>query len=352
MDGDNISLVLRKKNELCLEKRKIPEPGSHEALIAMSCVGICGSDVHFWKDGRLGDFIVEKPMVLGHESSGTVIKVGENVKHLKPGDRVCIEPGIGCGRCDLCRKGKYNICPEERFCATPPTDGTLCRYFCHDADFCYKLPDHVTLEEGALTEPLCVAVYSCRRAGVTAGQYVLICGAGPIGLTTILACKAMGVSKICITDINENRLKVAKSLGASSTICVKDLEISDVVKEVERQLGSLPDRTIECSGAQSGVSLGLKATAPGGLLMLVGIGLCDIKIPIIEATVREVDVRGSLRYANCYPAALELIASGAVDMKPLITHKFSLEESEKAFEIAHSGTAIKVMIYCEKDCQY
>lgn len=190
----------------------------------MDKVGICGSDVHYWVNGRIGDFVVKAPMVLGHEAAGIVHQVGEGVTHLKPGNgfkhhshflfillylilslklgnRVAIEPGVPCRSCEPCKIGRYNLCPDIIFCATPPYDGNLARYYTHAADFCYKLPDHVSTEEGALLEPLSVGVHACRRAGVTIGQKVLICGAGPIGLVCLLTAKAMGASSVIITGI-------------------------------------------------------------------------------------------------------------------------------------------------------
>ncbi|KAG8181969.1 hypothetical protein JTE90_026907 [Oedothorax gibbosus] len=348
MAEENLSAVLKCKGELILENRKVPEPTSHEALIAVHTVGICGSDVHYWKNGRIGDFIVKEPMVLGHESSGVVVKVGSEVKHLKPGDRVCMEPGVPCRRCEFCMGGRYNLCPDIKFAATPPYDGSLCRYYALDAAFCFKLPDHVSLEEGALIEPLSVAVHACRRAAVTAGKTILICGAGPIGLVNILTCKAMGASKICVTDISESRLKFAKELGADSTICVTGMDSASLVTKIKSTIGDSPDIAIECSGAEPSIRTAIMATKSGGTVMLVGLGAPEIKMPIIEASVREVDIKGIFRYANCYPIALGLVASGAVNVEPLITHRFKLEESLKAFETAHSGDAIKVIINCAK----
>ncbi|KAG8181968.1 hypothetical protein JTE90_026906 [Oedothorax gibbosus] len=349
MAEENLSAVLNLKGEINLENRKVPEPKPDEALIAIHTVGICGSDVHFWKNGRIADLIVRNPLVLGHETSGVVAKVGSEVKHLKPGDRVCLEVGIPCRRCEFCLGGRYNLCPYVTFAATPPTDGTLCRYFAINADFCFKLPDHVSLEEGALIEPLSVAVHACRRAGVEAGKIILICGAGPIGLVNILSCKAMGASKICITDISENRLEVAKTLGAHP-VCVKGLDADEVADMIRSKLGGPPDITLECSGAEASIRNAIMVTKSGGTVMLVGLGAPEVTVPIIEASIREVDIKGIFRYANCYPIALGLVASGAVDVKPLITHRFKLEESVKAFETSHSGAggAIKVLINCAK----
>uniref|UniRef100_A0A0P4VXA0 Sorbitol dehydrogenase n=1 Tax=Scylla olivacea TaxID=85551 RepID=A0A0P4VXA0_SCYOL len=349
MANDNLSAVLYAKNDLRMENRPIPEPGPNEVLLHMSCVGICGSDVSYLKRGAIGDFIVKAPMVLGHESSGVVAKCGSNVKNLKPGDRVAIEPGVPCRMCNFCKSGKYNLCPDVVFCATPPYDGSLCRYYKHAADFCFKLPDHVSLEEGAILEPLSVGVHACRRAGVTMGSNVLVLGAGPIGLVSLLTAKAMGASQICVTDIAENRLHVAKSMGADHTVLVKGGNQEALAEEIKKLMGDMPDVTIECSGAESSIHLGIVATKSGGVLVLVGLGPSEVKVPIVNAATREVDIRGIFRYVNCYPLALDMIASGKINVKPLITHRFKLEESIKAFETAATGSggAIKVMISCE-----
>jgi len=207
-----LSAVLYKANDIRLEDRPVQEPGDYDVLLEMNCVGICGSDVHYWKRGGIGRFVLKKPMVLGHESSGTVYKVGSKVTSLKIGDRVAVEPGVPCRICEFCKSGRYNLCPDVKFCATPPDDGSLCKYFTHPADFCYKLPDHVRLEEGALLEPLSVAVHACKRGNIFAGSHVLILGSGPIGLMTLLTAKAMGASKIVVTDLLESRLAWLKNL--------------------------------------------------------------------------------------------------------------------------------------------
>lgn len=349
MGNDNLSAVLYAKNDLRLENRPIPEPGPNDVLLRMSQVGICGSDVSYLTKGAIGDFVVKAPMVLGHEAAGVIVECGKNVKNLKAGDRVAIEPGVPCRMCDFCKGGRYNLCPDVFFCATPPDHGNLCRYYTHAADFCFKLPDHVTLEEGAILEPLSVGVHACRRAGVTLGSHVLICGAGPIGLVNLLAAKSMGATKVCITDIAENRLKVAKEMGADHTLLVNTGDAEALAKKITDLMGGMPDITIECSGAEPSIRLGIFATKSGGMMVLVGLGPAEIKIPIVNAAVREVDIRGIFRYANCYPLALDMIASGKVNVKPLITHRFKLEESVQAFETARTGAggAIKVMISCE-----
>nr|QBH74076.1 alcohol dehydrogenase [Thermobia domestica] len=348
---DNLSAILYKKNDLRLEQRPIPEPKDDEVLLKMHSVGICGSDVHYLVNGAIGDFVVRSPMVLGHEASGIVAKVGKNVTNLKEGDRVAIEPGVPCRYCKFCKDGKYNLCPDVIFCATPPIDGNLCRYYTHAADFCYKLPDHVSLEEGALLEPLSVGVHACRRAGITLGSVVLVTGAGPIGLVSLLAAKAMGASRVIITDIVAHRLEVAKEIGADDTLLMGKVSTEEAAQQIEKILGRQPDKTIECSGAEPCIQLAIQATESGGVIVLVGLGPPKVNVPLVNAACREIDIRGVFRYANDYPLALSMVASGKLNVKKLITHNFKLEETAQAYETARTGAggAIKVMINCLKE---
>ncbi|KAK3739023.1 hypothetical protein QZH41_010481 [Actinostola sp. cb2023] len=347
--NENLSVVLHGIDDLRIESRPVEPPAKGEVQISMQTVGICGSDVHYLKHGRIGDFILTAPMVLGHEASGTIAAVGEGVKNLKVGDRVAIEPGTPCRVCSFCKEGRYNLCPNMVFCATPPYHGSLCRLYNHPADFCFKLPDHVSFEEGSLLEPLSVAVHACRRAGVTMGNNVLILGAGPIGLVNLLTAKACGASKVAITDLDESRLAKAKELGADYTIKVESRDGKEVAKKVMEVMGPA-DKTIECTGAESSIHTGIYATKSGGVLVIVGMGKSEINLPIVDALVREVDIRGIFRYVNCYPTALALVASGAVNVKPLVTHHFKLEDSLQAFETSRTGAggAIKVIIHCEQ----
>src|SRR5512141_2535439 len=179
--------VLHRAHDLRLEERPIPRPGPDEVLVAIRAVGVCGSDVHYWHEGRIGDFVVQAPLVLGHECAGVVVESGAEVTSLAPGDRVALEPGVPCRRCPACKSGRYNLCPDVIFMATPPVDGAFAQYVVHPADFAYRLPDHASLEEGALLEPLSVGIHAARRAGVGLGDTVLVGGAGPIGLTALLA---------------------------------------------------------------------------------------------------------------------------------------------------------------------
>ncbi|KAI5695944.1 hypothetical protein M8J76_015355 [Diaphorina citri] len=344
----NLSAVLYNTNDLRMEQKPIEDPDDHEVLLEMHCVGICGSDVHYLTHGQIGDFRLSDPMIVGHEASGIVSKVGAKVKHLKVGDRVAIEPGVPCRTCTYCKEGRYNLCRQIFFCATPPDHGNLSRYYRHAADFCHKLPDHVSLEEGALLEPLSVGVHACRRAGVTLGSKVLITGAGPIGLVTLLTARALGASRVVITDILEHKLKTAKEMGADATVLIdRNHSLEEISTHIIELLqGEQPDKTIDCSGIESTIKLGI----PGGCLVIVGAGSQDVKIPLVLTMTKEIDIRGVFRYANDYPIALAMVASGKVDVKKLITHNYLLEDTLHAFETAKTGAgnAIKVMIHCKE----
>ncbi|XP_068211893.1 sorbitol dehydrogenase-like [Palaemon carinicauda] len=338
--------------DLRMGKHPIPEIGPHDVLVKISKVGLCGSDLSVVYKGRLGDRQVPLPAGVGHEAAGVIVKRGSAVKNLAIGDRVAIEPGGNCGMCEYCKSGKYNNCPDACFhsAAGPtPTPGMLARYFQQRADLCFKLPDNVSQEEGAIIEPLAVAIHGCRRAKVTAGSSVLICGAGPIGLLTLLVAKAMGATNILTTDIKESRLLMAKKMGSDRTLLVKGEAPQDLAKKVGQVMGCMPEITFECSGVDDCLRTAIFATRSGGAVILAGIGTPEVKLPIVNAAVREVDLVGIFRYTNCYPIAINMIAKGLIDVGPLITHRFKFEEFNKAFEMFKDGAdgAIKCMISCE-----
>jgi len=332
--------------QIKLENRELRPIKEHEVLIRMKNVGICGSDVHYWTHGRIGDFVVHKPMVLGHESAGIIEAVGAGVHHLKVGDKVAIEPGVPCASCQFCLKGRYNLCRDIQFLATPPVDGSLATHHIHHGSFVFKLPDNVSTEEGALCEPLSVGLHACSRANVTLGSSVLITGAGPIGLVSFLAAKACGATKIAIIDIQKERLEFAKNKLGVKYVFESDKNVLSKLREITAEEGGGFDVAIECSGAQPAIATAMEATKNGGKVVFVGLGPSrDVTLPIVDASVREVDLLGVFRYCNTYPKAISLISSGLIDVKPLITSKYSLQDVVKAFDVARSGTGgnIKVM---------
>ena len=214
--------VMNGVGKMGFERRPVPVPKDDEALVKLEYVGICGSDLHYYEDGRIGNYIVQPPFVLGHEPGGTVVAVGKNVKNVKVGDRVALEPGKTCGHCEFCKQGKYNLCPDVVFFATPPIDGVFCEYVAHEAALCFKLPDNVSTMEGALIEPLAVGFHAAMQGGAKFGQKALVTGAGCIGLVTAMALKAMGVSEVYVSDVLPARLQKAKELGADEIVNSKD----------------------------------------------------------------------------------------------------------------------------------
>ncbi|KAF7793664.1 hypothetical protein EIP86_004779 [Pleurotus ostreatoroseus] len=351
--SDNPSFVLQGLEKVEFEDRPIPEIGDREVLVAVKKTGICGSDVHYLVHGRIGDFIVENPMVLGHESSGVVYKVGPKVLDLKPGDRVAMEPGATCGQCDDCKKGRYNLCPYIEFAATPPYDGTLCRYYRIPAHVCYKLPDNLTLEDGAMIEPLSVGTHALNTLGkLKANESVIVFGAGPIGLVCMAVARALGAKRIIAVDIVPSRLEFAKAYAATDVYLPPPMEPGEDklkytdrnVKVMREQLGIEErgprsiDLVIEASGAEVSIRTGMFIVRMGGRYVQVGMGNPEVTIPITMLGVKELQVVGSFRYCSGdYELAIGLVAAGKIDLKPLITHRFSFQDAKEAFAANRAG---------------
>jgi D-xylulose reductase len=334
------------------EDRPIPSlspSNPHDVLVQIKQTGICGSDVHYYSHGAIGSFIVRSPMVLGHESSGIVTAIGPAVTTLSIGDRVALEPGVPCRSCSYCKEGRYNLCPEMAFAATPPFDGTLCKYWRLPEDFCYKLPEHVSLEEGALVEPLSVAVHVSRQAGIKFGQSVVVFGAGPIGLLCCAVAKAFGASKIVVVDIVESRLRLAKTYGATTTYVPEKISAAENAERIVEAagLGEGADVVIDASGAEPSVQTGIHVIKSGGTYVQGGMGRPEIAFPISAMTIKEINVKGSFRYSSGdYATAVELIASGRVNVKELITGRVKFRDSEQVFKDVLSGKEglVKVII--------
>lgn len=323
--------VLYKPFDLRVEEVDVREPADDEVVIRVKAVGICGSDIHFYKEGKIGKFVVEKPLILGHEASGEIVEVGKGVSERRVGDRVAMEPGIPCRKCEFCKSGKYNLCPDMQFLSCPPYDGFFVEYTVVPWDFTYVLPEGVSFEEGAMVEPLSVGMQAAKRSGVSAGDSVAILGAGPIGLCTLQVAKAFGASPIIITDIVPSRLELAKKMGATHTLNARE----DVVGRIyELTNGRGVDVTFECAGSTATTQITPYITKPGGVITLVGVTSEEIyPMPMLEiAHMRELDVRGVFRYANVHSLTVKLLGEGKLDAKPLITHSFSLEETKEALE--------------------
>lgn len=326
------AVLLRKPGDLLIAD--VPDPGRPPAgfvRVKVGAVGICGSDVHYLEHGRIGDFVVRAPMVLGHETAGTVAEVGPDVTGLTAGDRVAMEPGIPCGNCDVCRRGRYNLCPHVRFWATPPVDGSLAEYVVHPAAFAYRLPDSMSLADGALIEPLAVGVHACNRGRVSPGDVVAITGGGTIGAVSLLAARAFGASATVISDVVPERLERALRLGATA---VADARSEDLGAVVRRVAGRGADVGIECSGHPNAPGSLIQAAAPAGRLVLVGMGPQPTPIDTVAAMVKELDVATVFRYAHAYRTAINLVKGGRVSVGELVTDRFPFARAIEAFELA------------------
>ncbi|KAI0702870.1 xylitol dehydrogenase [Cytidiella melzeri] len=351
--SNNPSFVLRGIEDVEFEERPIPEIFDDEVLVEVKKTGICGSDVHYLLHGRIGDFIVKSPMVLGHESAGIVSKVGKKIKHVKAGDRVAMEPGATCRVCDDCKKGRYELCPDIVFAATPPYDGTLARYYRIPGDLTYKLPDTLTLEDGAMIEPLSVGIHSVANlGGLRANEKVIVFGAGPVGLLCMAVAKALGASRIIAVDILPSRLEFAKQYAATDTyLPPKPQEGESKMQystrnaktlmeqlDVEERGYKAIDLVIDASGAEVSIQTGILVARHGGTYVQVGMGAPEVQIPITTLLVKELKFKGSFRYGpGDYELGIALAAQGKIDLKPLVTHRFTFEQAKEAFQTNRNG---------------
>ncbi|BAE64390.1 sorbitol dehydrogenase [Aspergillus flavus] len=346
--AQNLSFVLEGIHKVKFEDRPIPQlRDAHDVLVDVRFTGICGSDVHYWEHGSIGQFVVKDPMVLGHESSGVISKVGSAVTTLKVGDHVAMEPGIPCRRCEPCKEGKYNLCEKMAFAATPPYDGTLAKYYVLPEDFCYKLPENINLQEAAVMEPLSVAVHIVKQANVAPGQSVVVFGAGPVGLLCCAVARAFGSPKVIAVDIQKGRLEFAKKYAATAIFEPSKVSALENAERIvnENDLGRGADIVIDASGAEPSVHTGIHVLRPGGTYVQGGMGRNEITFPIMAACTKELNVRGSFRYGSGdYKLAVNLVASGKVSVKELITGVVSFEDAEQAFHEVKAGKGIKTLI--------
>lgn len=325
--------VLQRANVVTMELRPRPEPGPGEVLVRVRSVGVCGSDVHYYTHGRIGPFVVNSPLILGHEMAGTIAALGPGVTARSVGQRVAVEPGVPDRVCDFCRSGRYNLCPNVRFMATPPIDGAFTEYVVMPADFVYPLPDHVSLEEGAMIEPLSVGVHAIHRSGLRAGQDVVVLGAGPIGLMTLQVARAAGAGMAVVVDLDAYRLEIAVAMGATAVV---NATIDDPLRRLNELTGGRgADIVFEAAGSPKTAALAVHLTRPGGRVTMIGLPPEDnFPYPLVAAMAKEVDIVTIFRYANVYPSAIALVAEHRVDVKSLITHRFPLAEAERALQLS------------------
>lgn len=322
-----------------IEVREVPDPrpGPREAVVRPEAVGVCGSDTAYYKVGRIGDYVVDGPIILGHEVSGQVVEVGSEVTNVAVGDRVAIEPGTPCRDCRECMAGRYHLCPDLVFLATPPYDGALVERMAIDARNLYPIPDDMSYEEGALLEPLSVGIWGCRRANLQPGDEVLVTGAGPVGLLSAAVAAAFGAGTVTITDISDFRLGLANEMGFAT-------ERSDHPTE-----GRF-DVLLECSGAPGVLASGMRRLRPGGRAAMIGMSKEEaIGLPLSQLNVNELSLSLVNRYNHTWPIAIELVSSGRVDVKPLVTHHFPLEQAADALTLSSRvGDSVKAMVHPQK----
>jgi L-iditol 2-dehydrogenase len=329
--------VLTAPRELRVEERPDPEPAAHEVLVRVAAVGVCGSDVHYYEHGRIGSYVVDSPLVLGHEAAGEVVAVGTGVTRVAVGQRVSVEPGRPDLTCEECLAGRYNLCPRVSFFATPPVDGAFAELVTQHELFVHPVPDAVSDDAAALVEPLSVGLWACQKARVGAGTSVLVTGAGAVGLLAAQTARALGAARVTITDVNPHRLKLAADLGVDRTVDVTTESLSD--------LGEPHDVHLECSGHPDAVRDGLGHVRPAGRVVLVGMGADEVRIPVSTLQERELELTGTFRYARTWPAGIALAASGRVELDRLVTGHFGLADVADALQAGRTDPeAVKAMV--------
>ena len=322
--------VLNRPGEIEIVERADPQPGPEEVRVRVAAVGVCGSDTHYFDHGRIGSYVVTAPLVLGHEASGVIDAVGSGVDEARVGQRVSIEPGVPCRTCEQCLAGRYNLCPQMRFHATPPIDGSLAELIVTHAAFAHPVPDSVSDEAAALLEPLSVGIWSARKAHVGIGSRVLVTGAGPIGLVAVQVARAAGAVAITVVDVNDERLRVATDLGATAVVNPSRDDLPDAIG------GAAPHALIECTGNAAVTKQGVSALAPAGRAVLVGMGGDEVSLPLSAIQEHELVVTGTFRYANTWPTAMGMVAAGIVDLDRLVTSRHTLDESAAALVAGRS----------------
>jgi L-iditol 2-dehydrogenase len=330
----NRAAVMTGLGEIRIEDRPIPQPGPKQAVVGIEAVGVCGSDTAYFTVGKIGDYVVDGPIVLGHEVSGRVEQLGDDVRNVAVGDRVAVEPGTPCRNCRECRAGRYHLCPDLEFLATPPYDGALLEHMVIDARNLFRIPDAMSYEEAALLEPLSVGLWGCKRANLAPGDDVLVTGAGPVGLVSAAAARALGAGTVTISDLSDFRLNLARSMGFAT-------------ERVSAPTDATFEVLIECSGAPGALAAGLRRLRPAGRAAMVGMSKEEaIALPLAQLNPNELTIGTVNRYNNTWPLAIELVSSGRIDVKPLITHHFPLEQTADALTLtSRAADAVKAFVH-------
>lgn len=337
------ALVLEKKMQLALREIDLPlDAGRGMVKIAVHTVGVCGSDVHYYTHGKIGPFVVNAPMVLGHEAAGTVTEVGEGVTHLKVGDRVCMEPGIPDPNSRASRIGMYNVDPAVTFWATPPDHGCLTPHVVHPANFTFKLPDNVSFAEGAMVEPFAVGLQAASKANIQPGDLGVVIGAGPIGTMVALAALAGGCAQVIVADLMQEKLDIAARYPGITPVNVREETLVEAVNRLSDGWGA--DVVFEASGSPKAFETLMQLPRPGGRCVLVGMPVDPVQFDVSAAAVREISFATVFRYAHQYPRAIAMFASGKVDLKPLISETFRFDQSIAAFKRAAEGRPADVKL--------
>ena len=345
MNGTMNAAVMEGIGKMGYTRRPIPTPKADEVLVKLEYVGICGSDMHYYETGAIGDYVVKPPFVLGHEPGGTVVGVGSHVTHLKVGDKVALEPGKTCGHCEFCRQGKYNLCPDVVFFATPPVDGVFQEYVAHEAALCFKLPENVSTLEGALIEPLAVGFHAANQGGAHAGQTAVVMGAGCIGLVSMMALKAEGVSRVYVVDVMAKRLKKALELCADGVINGKDEDAVEAVRKLTGGAGC--DLVIETAGTEFTTRQAIHMTKKGASVVLVGYSKTgEMTLPMSLALDKELTFKTVFRYRHIYPMAIDAVAAGKVNLKGIVTDIFDFDDIQNAMDrsVADKANIVKAVV--------
>jgi len=339
------ALVLERQHELSMREIDMPlEVGPGMVRIAIHTVGVCGSDVHYYTHGKIGPFVVDAPMVLGHEAAGTILEVGAGVTHLQVGDRVCMEPGVPDANSRASRLGMYNVDPAVTFWATPPVHGVLTPEVVHPANYTFKLPDNVSFAEGAMVEPFAVGMQAASKARIQPGDTAVVLGAGPIGTMVAIAALAGGCARVIIADLAQPKLDIAAGYQGVIPVNIREKNLSEEVSRLTDGWGA--DLVFECSGSPKAWETLMELPRPGGAIVVVGLPVESVKVDIAAASTKEVRIENVFRYAHQYDRAIALIASGKVDLKPLVSDTFRFEDSKAAFDRAVEArpTDVKLQI--------